>query len=168
MRDPRRELLTELVTVLTPIGLPVYSFVPDQTEEPYIFIGEVLQEENNVNKDDFNTINIFSVELYTGTNEWTDSLLIPLGWINDIKIALQPYKGYVMDIGPIFNMVYLRLENDQGLTQGDAVKKIYYCFMQYECEIQQLYNEVVYENVIHNGENVIFEGENVVYLKKLK
>lgn len=161
MQDPRLAMLTTLKFMLDPIGLPVYSVVPSNSAEPFIYIGEI-ETQQDVNKDHFQLSGTFNVELYTGSNAYTGSLTDPLTWLNQIKEIMQPNRSSVLDLGPQFIMQYLLLFNDTGLNQYSSDEKLYNAIVQYEFMMTNY--TVTVQNVIHNGVDVVFNGEQVVWL----
>ncbi len=133
MLDSRTEILKQLKVLLDPIGLPVYSVVPDNEPNPFIFIGGIESQQTQ-NKGLFETTGTAMIELYTGTREWIGSLDIPLGYLRAIKISLQPYRRFVLDLSGM-SMVYWVLFNDTGLFTISTDKKYYNAVIQYEYEI---------------------------------
>ncbi len=144
MYDNRYNILAALVTRLTPIGLPVYSVVPQDMSQPYIYIGDLFFEEMPY-KDGFLLGGTLTVELLTGSNEWLGSIEQPLKWYNDIKLALKPYKKFVL----IDKMIYMRMDLDTGLEQLTPTDRIYAATLQYEFQLQQSkpWHDVVCEYV---------------------
>ncbi len=132
MQDNRFDILSALVEVLKPIGLQVYSYVPNDMTKPYIYIGDIFFEELP-NKDAFRLLGYVTIELITGSNEWLGSLKQPMEWYNDIKMAIKPRKTTVL----IENMVYLRLDLDSGVQQFSESQRVYSATLQYEFQIQQ-------------------------------
>lgn len=133
MKDVRHSILYSLTNVLADVGLPVWSYVPNNTEEPYIFIGDIDTQQLG-NKDEFRIGGTFSVELYTGSNEWKGSLETPLEWLYKIKQTLQPNVSSVLELNTIFDMTYLTLEFDSGIQQSTDTKRIYFAQMTYSFE----------------------------------
>ncbi len=144
MFDNRYDILAALVTRLTPIGLPVYSVVPQDMSQPYIYIGDLFFEELP-DKDGFLLGGMLTVELLTGSNEWLGSIEQPLKWYNDIKLALKPYKKFVL----IDKMIYMRMDLDTGLEQLTPTDRIYAATLQYEFQLLQSkpWHDVVCEYV---------------------
>lgn len=132
MEDNRYEILEALVDRLTPIGLPVYSVVPQDFTKPYIYIGDLFFETLD-NKDAFLLGGVLTVELLTGSNEWIGSISVPLSWWNDIKLALKPRKRSVL----IPKMVYMRMSLDTGIEQMTSTARNYIGTLQYEFQLQQ-------------------------------
>ncbi len=132
MVDNRTEILNALVTALTPVGLDIYSFVPNDMTKPYIYIGDLFFEELQ-NKDAARLRGIVTIELVTGTNAWIGSFIKPLEWYNSIKYYIKPFKTATL----LDNMVYLRLSSDTGLEQINEKERVFVGTLQYEFEIQQ-------------------------------
>ena len=134
-KDPTKAILKALFETLEPVGLPVYSFVPNDTSNPYIFIGDIQLNENQTAC--FIVSGTFTVELYTGSNSWVNSLDVPLTWAQDIKTALKQDKGSVLDVNPTHTMIYMRMDNDSGLQQYSNIERLFVDTIQYEFELQQ-------------------------------
>jgi hypothetical protein len=137
LKDHKTILLQKLVALLAPIGLPVLSIIPDSHPKPFIFIGEIESDQSGA-KGNFVLTGGFVVELYTGSQEWTGSLEQPLKWSSDIKEALQPVADNTIDIGPDFQMVFLKMGYDSGLIQYDTANRYFNNRIQYEYIIKQL------------------------------
>ena len=73
MKDTRHNILTAIYDLLDPLGLPVYSIIPDNEPEPFIYLAEIDTQELP-GKDFFVYGGTVAVELYTGTQEYTGSL----------------------------------------------------------------------------------------------
>ena len=157
MRDSRREILKQLIILLEPIGLPVYSVVPDNVPHPFIYIGSI-QTQQTLNKQNFEILGTVEVELFTGTNEWSGSLDVPLGYLESIKMILQPSVNFVLPLGSSLWMVWWTLFNDTGLFTISSTEKIYSAVLQYEFEISD--NT---KFVIHNGIQGTHDNKNVIH-----
>lgn len=128
--------MKKLKEALDPLGIPVFSFVPSNQSGLFIYMGNISTYESQL-KDDFLITGILNVTLYTGTNEWIGSLKEPLQYFNDIKVALQPTKGDVLDLEPDFSMIYFKLYGDNGVQQITPTDRIYVGNIQYEFQIGQ-------------------------------
>ena len=156
MIDSRKAIQEQLVLLLSPIGIPVYSFVPSNEPNPFIYIGD-MENEQLIDKTNFRTMGTVSVELFTGTKQWTGS------YLSQIKELLQPTIKYRLDLRVSgLAMAYWRLFNDTGLFDYTIDQRNYTAIMQYEFEVTQL-EEVFIYNVIFGLDNVAYNGDNVIY-----
>lgn len=151
MKDPRNRLLRQLVSRLTPVGLPIFSTVDLNSANPYIYIGDIQLSEVD-NKTTWMQSGTFTVELFTGTSAWTGSLLEPISWIFDIKNALQTIKTDVLELDPTHQMIYMKLQNDSGLQNYSSSQKMYIGSLIYEFQIIEL---VYYEERVENDGGTI-------------
>lgn len=155
-----------MTQLLAPIGLDVFSFVPSNHDKPYIYIGDISYGPEEANKDRFRVNGIATVELFTGTLNPRGSIIQELTWLDEIKVALQPTKGFVLDIYPYFSMTTWTIENDTGLYVIDQKERVYAAAIQYGFEQEQLYTQVEAYNLVHETQNVLYNGTNVIYLDK--
>ena len=163
MKDVRRTIESELVDALSSMDIDVYNYVPSNHAEPYIYIGDISTGQI-ANKQKVEMIGTFTVELWTGTKEWLNSLERPLKWLDEIKVAIQPTRNSRLDLDPYFKMVYLKLDNDTGLQQYSPDKRQFVATIQYEFEFMQLYDDFTEYNVVHSGNNVTHNSINVIQI----
>lgn len=160
MIDVRLPIQTELVTLLTPIGIPVYSFVPSNEPNPFIYIGDI-ETEQLIDKSTFRNIGTVNIELFTGTKQWTSSLEGPLSYLSQIKVLLQPTIKFRLDLRDDgLAMAYWRLYNDTGLFDYTIDQRNYTAIIQYEFEITQTNTDDY--NVVHGIDNVVHNTNNVI------
>lgn len=134
MKDPKGKILTALTTLLTPVGLPVYSVIPDNTDSPFIYIGDI--ELNEIpNKSEFTNNGSVAIELYSGSSKWTDTIAPLLIYVNDIKMAIKPTKSYVLDLEPDFSCVTWFMQYDSGLTEYSTTERLFIDRIQMEFNI---------------------------------
>lgn len=167
MKDIREPILEQLVIRLKPIGLPVKSFVPNNHKTPYFYIGDIVTYETE-NKESFQIAGIFTVELWSGTNEWKGSLKQPLKWLDEAKVRVQPTTRTRLDVSPYWNMHSQRLDNDQGLQQFGQTQRNWVAQVQYEFRAMQVLDAIDEYNVIHAGDNVTHNGSNVTHITYIK
>lgn len=122
--------------MLIPVGIPIYSTLPDSSPNPFIFVGEIEVSEADM-KSSFLLSASFVIELYTGTQDWTGSISQALSWVNSIKEIIQPTKSSVIDLSPDFQMTTLKLGYDTGLTAYSTTERLYVDRIQYETFINQ-------------------------------
>ena len=162
MIDSRKAIQEQLVLLLSPIGIPVYSFVPSNEPNPFIYIGD-MENEQLIDKTNFRTMGTVNVELFTGTKQWKGSLEQPYEYLSQIKELLQPTIKFKLDLtASRLSMAYWRLFNDTGLFDYTIDQRNYTAIMQYEFEVTQL-EEVFIYNVIFGLDNVVYNGDNVIY-----
>lgn len=125
MNDIREELLTYIYNALVPVGIPIYSVVPDNMEMPYIFIGNISTGQT-VNKSEFRVQGFVNIELYYRAES---SLVEGLNYLDQTKSLLQPTKDYIPDF---LNEWWL--ESDVGLQMIDPSNKVYIATIQYRFE----------------------------------
>lgn len=132
MQDIRANILGALSTALSPTGLGVYSFVPDNTSKPFIYIGEI-ELTQAPNKSNFYQEGTVMVTLYTGDAGWSGSLSQPLSWLNEIKVRLQYQVAHKL----LPQMTYWMLLNDTGLENISDTERQYIANLQYEFHYAQ-------------------------------
>lgn len=136
-KDPTKTILKSLYSTLSVIqDINVYSFVPNNKENPYIFIGDIQLTENKTSC--FTISGTFTIELFTGTSGWTGSIEKPLDISSQIKSLMKPNKGSILDLLPDHKMIFMRMINDSGLQQISNIEKLYINSIQYEFELQQI------------------------------
>ena len=119
-KDVRTVLTTKIFNLLTPLGYNVYSVRPLNTDEPFIYISSI-EIEDVLNKSSFVDAGVVTIEAYTGTTS-TGSMEDVYTMISEIKGALQPVKGYVIDLSPGFRMSYWEFARDYGVFEFDTIK----------------------------------------------
>ena len=134
MKDPKFKILEQLKTLLDPIGLPVFSVIPDNEPDPFIYIGDIEAEETP-NKSRFNNMGSVAIELYSGSEKWTDSIAPLLVYVNAIKQAIAPTKTFVLDLSPDFQCVTWRMQYDSGLTEYSTTERLFIDRIQMEFNI---------------------------------
>ncbi len=136
-KDPTKSIFKSLYETLSGItGVTTYSFVPNNKENPYIFIGDIQLIENKVSC--FILSGTLTVELFTGTNKHISSLSDALDIATDIKYRMKNDKGSILNLKPSHKMIYMRMVNDSGLENISETEKLYIDSIQYEFELQQL------------------------------
>ena len=153
MKDPRYQLIKKVRELLLPIGLPVFSMIPANNHNPFIFVGGVTTTQLQ-NKSRFRIGGILTVELYTGTNAWTGSIVEPLEWLDEMKIRLQLLTTSRPAITGNLRVVNWRLESDTGIQPISITEQLYTALIQYRFEVEQL--EGYYERV--TADNGIVEA----------
>ena len=149
MQELRKEIQRQLTQVLAPIGLDVLSFVPDDHAKPFIYIGDI-ETQQMPNKSQFELQGTYNVELFTGTQSWVGSLDLPLTYLSNMKLLLQPMGAYVLDLNAIgVGMVRQHLFNDTGLFSVSPTERLYSAILQYEFETTQ--NQTYFDRVIADG-----------------
>ena len=128
MEDIRIQLMEWISQQLIPVGVPVYSVVPDDTNFPYIFIGNVSTEELQ-NKTNFRQQGFVNVEIYFSAGY---SILDGLNLLKEVKALLQPNKGFYP---PFFSSWWL--SSDSGFQAINAGNRVYVATIQYRFEYQQ-------------------------------
>ena len=97
MIDIRKPILKALYSLLSTQSTPVYSLVPDNVGQPFIYIGEVISETYDV-KCNFHRNGNVNVELFYELNEADGSLDTMLDKLQEIKTILLPTPGFVLDL----------------------------------------------------------------------
>lgn len=137
MKDFNFDILEQIKLLLDPIGLPIYSDLPDNSDTPFILMLTPTTTELPV-KSNFVSGGIVSIELYSGTREWAGTIAPILSYISDIKEALKPNKSFVLDLGPVFQMVTWLLLDGSGLTQYSTDERLYNSRLEYEFTVTQI------------------------------
>jgi hypothetical protein len=134
MTDERQPIFEAITTLLDPMVVPVYSFVPANEDHPYIFIGE-LDTEQVENKSQFEIRGFINVIYFSGTNAPIDSYQTALKHINEMKVRLQPYTSFVLPLDGEWGMVFWRKSSDTGIQEITEIERVYTCTVTYEFEL---------------------------------
>ena len=160
MRDPRLDIMTTIVSLLEPMSLPVYTTVPNNEANPFIFLGP-MNLSQAINKSEFQIIGTIDVELYTGSNSWIGSLLPAYEWLQELKTLLQPNIDFVLPLTDNHMFIW-RMNDDSGFTDITETEKLYVATVQYEFELNpDIITKLYY--VVHNGVQVTHNGQKVIY-----
>ena len=161
MRDPRLDIMSTIVSLLEPMSLPVYTTVPNNEANPFIFLGNVNLSQA-INKSEFQITGTIDVELYTGSNSWVGSLLPAYEWLQELKRLLQPNIDFVLPLTDNHMFIW-RMNDDSGFTDITETEKLYVATVQYEFELNPNIITTLY-NVIFGLDNVVFGLDNVIHI----
>lgn len=136
MKDSRHSIYEQLFDLLKPVGVPTYSVIPNNIDKPFIYLGDIQFTEGQ-DKSGFLVTGFASIELYSGSNEWTGSLVPLLDNLYMIKYYLQPSKGFTLDLSPFFSMAYWTLSSDTGLLQYSTTERLHVATLQYRFALKE-------------------------------
>ncbi len=123
MKDIRITMLKEVISLLQPVGIEIYSVLPDGLSSPFFYIADITSYEVP-NKSSFNIEGQVEIELFTGTNKWVGSLSEPLKNYYDAKYYLQPTKGFTPTLYG-FNVSVWTIAADTGLQQYSSTERMF-------------------------------------------
>ncbi len=123
MKDIRTQFLKKIYKDLQGVGIPVYSVIPNNEPNPFIYIGDITSGEI-ANKSQFHTSGTVTVEMFTGTEVYVGSLIEPLSYYNSIKWILKPTKNYTPALYG-FNISTWNLDADSGLQQFSSTERMF-------------------------------------------
>jgi len=117
--------------------IPVYSVVPDNVADKYIYLKEVVANNQDA-KDRFISEGYFQIQVFTAFNTNAGSQAAALSISNTIINILQPQIGATLDLGANFNNVYLYRENSTGFSEDDLTRKIERRVLRFRFLIEEL------------------------------
>lgn len=137
MKDTQEILYTAIYTAISAIT-DVYSAVPANKSMPYVYLGDIIKDEQTGAKDRFIDQGTIDISIYTDTDNQQGSKSEMLTLTNSIKVALKPTKASVLDLSPNFKMTVWYLSNEATRTETTKNKKAFINTIQYYYEIEQL------------------------------
>ena len=166
MIDVWHPILKALKTRLAPQVLPVYSFVPDNPPEPFIYIGEI-ETTRIPNKYKFELQGTVNIEAHWVTKQPKHSIKEYLTDLSIIRHLLQPNPLFVLDTTPDGIKIYTwELIDDTGPVTFGLDRRYYNAILQYEFRTSQvLATDPDISFIIHKLDHVIFGTDKVIHIK---
>ena len=166
MIDVWQPILKALKTRLASQVLPVYSFVPDNPPEPFIYIGEI-ETTRIANKGRFELEGTVNIEAHWVTKDPKHSIKDYLSDLSMIRYLLQPDPGFVLDTTPDGIVIYTwELQDDTGPQSFGLDRKYYNAILQYGFRTTQIMaTDPDIDFIIHALDHVIFGADKVIHIK---
>jgi hypothetical protein len=159
-KDTHRILTVALYDVLSDIDVDVYNVLPENVDNPFIYIGAITSFDFS-NKCSFITEGTVDVEMHTGANGWNGSMSQLYEYLAEIKAALQPSKDSVLDLGTSYDMHLWKIQADSGLIVYDPINRLMSSTTTYEFSIVQA---IGYKDRVEDNDGTI-ESINCVPLE---
>lgn len=93
----QKPILKALYSLLSTQSVPVYSLVPDDVSQPFIYIGDIVSEPYDT-KCNFHRNGTVNVEVFYKLTEADGSLDAMLDTMQHVKNILQPTPDFVPDV----------------------------------------------------------------------
>ena len=166
MIDIRKSILKALYSLLSTQSIPVYSLVPDNVGQPFIYIGEVISETYPV-KCNFHRNGNVNVELYYELNEADGSLDTMLDKLQEIKTILLPNPRFVLDLTASgLAMSSWELDYEEGPYVYTDDRRLLTASMQLGFLVGQVATSALdMWDIIHVADDVIFGNDNLIHIR---
>ena len=165
MIDVWQPILKAIKTRLAPQVLPVYSFVPDNPPEPFIYIGEI-ETTRIPNKGRFELEGTVNVEAHWVTKDPKHSIKDYLSDLSMIRHLLQPDPAFVLDTKADGIVLYTwELQDDTGPQSFGLDRRYYNAVLVYGFRTTQITaKDPDLTTVIHVLDRLIHKTDRVIHI----